>query len=141
MVVADVLGHQSLVMMFIEHNYMVQQIAPAVANSALSNAVLPRTFEGCGHRLQPDGLDGFPDFGIEDRVAVVDQVFLSRIVGECFAQLLGNPRAAWMRRDVEVQHTPPVMGNDEEAVEDAKSERRHGEEIHGGDGLPMIAQK
>jgi hypothetical protein len=40
-----------------------------------------------------------------------------------------------------VQDSPPVMRNDEEAVENSEGERRHGEEIHCGDGSAMIAQK
>ena len=42
---------------------------------------------------------------------------------------------------ITVQDSPPVMGNDEEAVENAESQRRLGEEVHRGDGFPMIAQK
>jgi len=33
------------------------------------------------------------------------------------------------------------MGDDEEAVENAEGKRRHGEEIHRGDGFAMIVQK
>jgi hypothetical protein len=108
-VVADVLTHEAFQMCFIEYNHMVQKITATGANETLGHAVLPRTFESSSHRLQPDGLDGFPDLGIEDRVPVVDQVFLRRIVGKCFTKLLRNPRASWMPRDVEAQHTPMVV--------------------------------
>jgi len=33
------------------------------------------------------------------------------------------------------------MGDDEETVENVKGQRRHSEEVHRGDSLPMIAQK
>jgi hypothetical protein len=46
-----------------------------------------------------------------------------------------------MPRHIEVQNTPPVMSNDEEAIENAKGDRRYGEEIHRGNCFTMIAQK
>jgi hypothetical protein len=42
---------------------------------------------------------------------------------------------------IAVQNPPPVMRNDEEAIEHAEGERRYGEEIHRRDGLTMVAQK
>ena len=78
---------------------------------------------------------------IEAGAAIKDQVSGCRIEGKRLAQLLNNPRAGRMPRHVEVQNSSPVMRNDEEAVENSKSERRHGEEIHGGDGFSVIAQK
>jgi hypothetical protein len=40
-----------------------------------------------------------------------------------------------------MQNSPSVMGDDEEAVENAKGQRQHGEEIHPGNNLPMTTQK
>jgi hypothetical protein len=40
-----------------------------------------------------------------------------------------------------MKDAPPVMRNDEEAVENAKGQRRNCEEIHRGDSFTMIAQK
>ena len=46
-----------------------------------------------------------------------------------------------MACDVEVQDAPAIMANYEEAVEKTEGDRRNGEEIHGGDGFAMIAEK
>jgi hypothetical protein len=43
--------------------------------------------------------------------------------------------------DVEVQNTPPVVTDDEEAIEYAESDRWDREEIHRSDGFPMVPQK
>jgi len=40
-----------------------------------------------------------------------------------------------------MQDAPPVMCNDKEAVQHSKRQRRHGEEVHRGNGFPMIAEK
>ena len=42
---------------------------------------------------------------------------------------------------IEMKDAPPVMSNDEETVENAEGERRHGKEIHRADGFTMIDQK
>ena len=43
-VITDVLAHQAFQMPFVEHDYMVEQITPAVADPTLSNPVLPRDY-------------------------------------------------------------------------------------------------
>jgi len=52
-----------------------------------------------------------------------------------------TPDAAWTFSHIEVKNSTPVMHNDEEAIQYAKGQRRHGEEVHRGDGFTMIAQK
>ena len=42
---------------------------------------------------------------------------------------------------VAVDNLPPVMRHDEEAIQHAESQRRHGEEIHCCDGFTMDVQK
>ena len=80
-------------------------------------------------------------FLIEVGAAIKDQVLCCRVIGERIAQLLDDPGAGGIPGHVEVEDAPPVMRNDEEAVEHAEGERRHGEEIHGGNGLAVVAQK
>ena len=140
-VVADVLGHEPFQMAFIEHDHMVEQIAAAVADEALSDAVLPRTLEAGSLRFDAEALDCIDDFFIEARAAIEDQVLGCGIVGKRFAQLLDHPRTGRMLGHVAMKNSPPVMRDDEEAIEHAESQRRHGEEIHRSDGLAMIGQE
>jgi len=60
---------------------------------------------------------------------------------ETLPELLNDPQARWVLRDVEVQDPPTVMTDHEEAVEDTKRDRWNSEEIHRRNGFPMIAQK
>src|SRR5450631_3773407 len=46
-----------------------------------------------------------------------------------------------MASHLTLKNTPPVVRDDEKAVEHSESQRRDGKEIHRGDGFPMIAQK
>jgi hypothetical protein len=46
-----------------------------------------------------------------------------------------------MLRDINVQDAPPIMTDDEEAVEHAERNRWHCEEIHRGNRFPMVAKE
>jgi len=46
-----------------------------------------------------------------------------------------------MAGDVEVEDTPAIMTDDEEAVQEAEGDGGHREEVHGRNGFAMIAKK
>jgi len=46
-----------------------------------------------------------------------------------------------MACNVEVENAPAIVANDEEAVKHAESDGRHREQVHGCDGLAVIAQE
>ena len=60
---------------------------------------------------------------------------------ERLPQLLNNSQVRRMLGDVAVQNTPAIVVDDEEAVEHGKGNRGNGEEIHRGNGLPVITKK
>ena len=109
LVVTDVFLHQAFQMTLIQNNYMVEQIPTAIPDPALGNAVLPRTSETGPFRLDAQRLDGTDDVLIEVRCPIEDQILRRRIVGECFAQLLSNPRAARVAGNLPMQNSPSVI--------------------------------
>ena len=141
MVVTDVFGRQAFQMTSSEDDYMVEQVSKTASNPALGNTVLPRTPETSSFRLDAQCFDRTYDFLIEVRSSIEDQILWREIAGECFSQLLSNPRTVRMLGDIAMQNFPSVMCDDEETIEHAECERRHYEEIHCGDSFPMIAQK
>ena len=52
-----------------------------------------------------------------------------------------SPGTGWMPGHIEMQDTPPVMSDDEKAVEYAEGQRWHCEEIHCSNRFTMIIQK
>jgi len=44
-------------------------------------------------------------------------------------------------RDIEMKDPASTMLDDEEAIQDPEGEGRHGEEVHGGDDVPVIAKE
>ena len=102
-IIANVLPHQAFQMPLIQNNYMVKQIASAVADPALGHAVLPRTAEADPLGLDAKALHRVDGLSIEVGAAIEDQVFRSRVVGECFTQLMNHPRAVRMPGGIKVQ--------------------------------------
>jgi len=74
-------------------------------------------------------------------IAIKDQVFERGLKGKRLTQLLGDPSARRMLRNVNLQDAPPIMTDDEEAVEHAERNRWHREEIHGGNRFPMVVKE
>jgi hypothetical protein len=73
-VVPDVIGHQSLEMMFVEHNHMVEQIAATAANEALGHAILPGTSVAGPLGLDAKALHSFDYIAVKVRAAIEDQM-------------------------------------------------------------------
>lgn len=72
MVVADVLKHQPFQMPLVEHDYMVKQVASAIANPAFRDAVLPWTPEAGPFGLDAEAHYGADNFAVEVRCPVED---------------------------------------------------------------------
>src|SRR5450631_4543674 len=140
-IVEDVFVHQAFQMLPIENDHMVEQIPAAGAYPAFRNAVLPWTSEAGALGLNAEALHSFDHFIIELWAAIKDQVPGGRVIGEGLAQLLNAPCTRRMASHLTLKNTPPVVRDDEKAVEHSESQRWDGKEIHRGDGFPMIAQK
>ena len=140
-VVANVINHQAFQMLLVQNNHMIEQVAAAVADPALGNAVLPWAQKTGPLWLDAETLYRLNHFFVELSTAIKDQVSGYRVKRECLAQLLNDPRAGRMFGHVEVQDAAPVMRDDEEAVENSERERGHGEKVHRGDGFTMVAEK
>jgi hypothetical protein len=60
-------------------------------------------------------------------ITIEDEELGSGLVGKRFSQLLNNPGAGRMLREVEMQDTPAFVADDKEAVEGAEGDRGHRE--------------
>jgi len=125
----------------VENDHMVEQIAAAVSDPTLGNTVLPGASEASSLGLNPEALDRRKYLFIEIRPTIKDQLGERGIKRECLAQLLRHPCTGRVSGHIEVQNAPPIMGDDEEAVQCAEGKRRRGEEIHRGYCFTMVVQK
>jgi hypothetical protein len=52
-----------------------------------------------------------------------------------------QPKVHWDFASLEMQDLPPVVADDEKAVQNSKRERWDGEEIHCSNGLAMVSEE
>jgi hypothetical protein len=81
--------------------------------------------------------DGRDDIRRELRVSVKDQESVRLVVSPSFGQLQYDPQSVWLTAHMAVQNLPPVVVDDEEAVQNPERQRRHGEKVHGSDCFTM----
>jgi hypothetical protein len=141
MIVHDVLRQKPPEMALIQSDYVVKQLTSATADPAFRNSVLPGALDGGLDASNTHGLNCRGNFQTVFRIVITDEEWRSSFIGKRFPQLLHNPGARRMARDVEVQDAPAVVANNEEAIEETEGDRRNGKEIHGRDGFAMIAEK
>jgi hypothetical protein len=123
-------------MAFIQRNNVVQQVSPTASRPPLRDAILPWTSEGSSLGNDPCRFERCDHLKPKLRIAIKDQVLVSGFKGKRLAQLLDDPSARRMLRDVNVQDVPPVMTDDEEAVEHAKGDG-YGARFLGCDKRPV----
>src|SRR5216683_5050183 len=141
MVVRDVIREEPLEMALVQRNDLVEQLAPATADPALRDSILPRALDRGLHATNCHGSNRSRYFQSVLCVVIEDEELGHGLIGKCVAQLLHNPTARWMTSDIEVQDAATVMADDEKAVEHTERERRDREEIHRCDGFAVIAKK
>ena len=141
MIVRDVLGQKPPEMAFVQGDDVVKQLAPAAANPAFRNTVLPGALDGGLEASNTHGLNRRGNFQPVFRIVIEDEKPGGGLIGKRFSQLLHNPGAGRMACDIEVQDVPAVMTDNEEAIEETESDRRYREEVHGCDCLAVIPQE
>src|SRR5664280_288316 len=140
-IIGNVLGEESLQMALIQRDHVVEQVAAAASDPTLGDPILPGTPNRGTDRCHVQRAHRRWHFQAILPVMVEYEKSGRGIVGKSFSQLLHDPGACGMASDVEVQDAAAIMADDEEAVQNPKGESGDGEEIHGRDSFPMIAQK
>src|ERR1700745_3297594 len=95
---------------FVEHEHMVEALAPNRTNDTLNIRPLPG-----GSRGGKDFLDSHVGYlsaevTAVDGIAVAQQVARKLIKGERFSQLLSGPLRGWVCGHIEVENATTVMG-------------------------------
>ena len=141
MIVADVSSHEPDEMTCTENHDVLKELATAVADPPLRGSVLPWAAKRSANGFCARCFDELDDRSAKDEVAIEDEIFRSGVVGKCLTQLLNNPSRRRVERGVEVNDVPTAVLDDEEAVQQPERSGGHGEQIHGGDIVFMVAQE
>ena len=140
-VIADVVFQQSFQVPLVQNDDVIKQISSHTPNPALGETILPRTAECRADGFSSVVLDGRNNVSGKFRVAVKYQESVGLVVSPNFSQLQCDPQGVGLTAHIAVQNLPPVMADDEEDVQHAERQRRHGEKVHGSDGVAVIPQE
>src|SRR6516162_9767906 len=140
--IGDVLVQQPSQMSLIQHDHMIQEVAPYAAHPTLCNSVLPWAAESGADRLAAHRFHAGDDIGTELRVPIKKQESLRRLaLLPRFAQLYRNPKRLRVRSHVAGKDSTAIVCDHQEAVQDVEREGWYRKEIHGRDGLAMVTQE
>jgi hypothetical protein len=89
----------------------------------------PGTSDRGSNRPYAQAAHGFQNLAMECVLAIKDQILWRGIVQKGLTKLLSDSGGRRMTGEVAVKNAPPVMVNDEKAVEHVERKSRHGKEI------------
>ena len=128
-------------MTVVEDDDMVEELAPDAADPTFGDTVLPRApWRGAG-RLRAERSHHRNDLVGERAVAVEHEVTRSGVERERLAQLLCNPRRLGVIGHLEVNDPSSTVLDREPDVEEPERDRWDDEEVHGGDGVAVVAKE
>ena len=116
LVIAHVVADQAAKVFFIHRDNMIEELAAAASDPSFGRSVLPRCLNARPFRLKSGGLQKGNDVGVEDRIAIQNDVAIRSCLCKSFSQLLHDPIGRWMRRDIEMQNPAVSVLDDEEAT-------------------------
>ena len=140
-IIKDVIPDQTAQMNVIEDNHAIEKLSATASDPAFRDSILPRTRKACSFGLQAAGIEQIGDIFAVLAITIQNYVAIRRGLRKCLPELLHDPRACRVFRDVEMEDLPSAVFDDEETVENSEVEGRHGEEVHGRDNFAVIAQK
>src|SRR6266404_4468729 len=122
-----------------EDDHKVEQIAPDGADHPFGEGILPRRPRRADDLLlAAEAMEEVAESLEGGATVAMDEARRFRQSG---AQLDAGPLGSRVLGDVEVEDAAPSVAEDDEAVEDAKGDRRDRKEVDAGSAAHMVAQK
>ncbi len=130
-VVAEVIAKTASQVLFVQHNYVVEELAPNRTDYPLDEGILPGRAR-CGENLgDADALHPSAKLAAVDAVSITEEIARSFFIREGLDDLLRGPGGSGRVGHVEVHDSTPMMHQHHEHVEHAKGRRRYDEEVDG----------
>jgi hypothetical protein len=110
-IVRTIEGHQSLHARFVEHDHVIETLAPSGSHKSLDEWILPRRPGSREHFLDSHRVCRGPQT-VERVIAIVEQISRRPVPRKGLAQLLGRPRRRRMCGDRHVPYASPIVGQE-----------------------------
>src|SRR5215510_5106258 len=140
-VIGDIGREHSLEMPLVEHDDMIEHIAPNAADDPLAVGILPGTSRGNLDMFDAHILDALRESHTVNRVPIPQQVTRHGVPRKSLDNLLGGPLRRWMFGDVEMHDAPTLMSQQDEHKQHVEGGGGHSEKIARDDIRDMVVQK
>jgi len=124
-----------------EHDHMIQALAPNGPNHPLDVSSLPRRARCRQHFVDAHVSHLLPEVFAEDSIAVTQQVARQLVKRKCLPQLLSRPFSRRVSGHIEVNNATAVMGQYQKHVENLETDGGHGEEVDGASCVRWFSRK
>src|SRR6266478_333492 len=120
---------------------MVDALASDRSDQSFGKAVLPRRAWSNGLVTDAHGAYSTCDGSAVDAIPITNQVARGLIRRECLRDLACDPFRGWMRCDVDPNKVSAGQPDDDQAVEQIKTNGWNNEQVHGGDVRRVVSQE
>lgn len=139
-IVLKVFAQHAMQMGFVEYNHMIQTVSADRTDDTFAVRILPRRTGGDQDFVDSQAFYAIFEIVAVGAVAITNEKTRRFFVREGVDDLLGGPYGVGISGHVEVNDLAPVVTENDEDVQNAKSRGRNGEEITGGNIGNMIGQ-
>src|SRR5215472_1189814 len=140
-IIANIFKAEPYQMSLVQRDHVIQHLTAYAPHPSFRHSVLPRTANARPDSFDPTRFQRATHLAAEFAVTIKDDVAVWAWKGQGLSKLLQNPIARRMHSGVEMENTTPMMLDDEETVQHTETQRGHGEEIEGGDHLPVVVEE
>jgi hypothetical protein len=120
---------------------MIKAFTPCRTNQTLHICVLPGRPQRSWSIPDSQRAQASPHDVAVDGVSIAHQISWRCVPRERLGRLPSNPLGRWMRRYGVVNELPPAMSENHQTVKQLEADRRHDEQICGGNSRRLVAQE
>jgi hypothetical protein len=120
---------------------VIEKLSATASNPAFRDSILPRARRANACGLDAAGCQQIGYIPAKLGITIQDRVAVRTRFRKGFSQLLHYPGAGWVFGDVEMEDLASTVFDHKKTIQDSERESWHGEEVHGRDGLAVIAQE
>ena len=140
-VLADEFVEQSLKMVLVQHNNVIEKFPTQRSTEPLNERVLPRASECRANFLDTAAIEERPDSVAVLAVVVAEQVPGLLSERHRLTKLLDDPFHGRATRNSEVDDLRAAIVENHKDIQDVESQRGDGEEVNGPGHVQMVAQE